>query len=87
MHVTLCVWARACHSFDCCSVQIISINNKIKKLEEAAHKNVGVRGLLAFKEKIDKLKIERAQLYSSFVGGLQETEKHNGGGAGPSGSK
>ena len=84
----MCVWARACHSFDCCSVQIISINNKIKKLEEAAHKHVGMIGLLAFKEKLDKLKLERAQLYFSFVRDMQENEKHNGGGgAGSSGSK
>ncbi|RLN07270.1 hypothetical protein C2845_PM11G15780 [Panicum miliaceum] len=67
--------------------KIISINNKIKKLEEAAHKNVGMIGLLAFKEKLDKLKLERAQLYSSFVRGMQENEKHNGGSAGSSGSK
>ncbi|RLM78975.1 hypothetical protein C2845_PM12G12680 [Panicum miliaceum] len=67
--------------------KIISINNKIKKLEEAARKNVGMIGLLAFKEKLDKLKLERAQLYSSVVRGVQENEKHNGGGAGSSGSK
>jgi len=45
-------------------------------------------GLLAFKEKLDKLKLERAQLYFSFVRDMQENEKHNGGGgAGSSGSK
>jgi hypothetical protein len=86
-YLCVCVCVFKCHSFGCCSVQIISINNKIKKLEEAARKNVGMIGLLAFKEKLDKLKLERAQLYSSVVRGVQENEKHNGGGAGSSGSK
>ncbi|CAL4888108.1 unnamed protein product [Urochloa decumbens] len=65
--------------------KIISINNKIKKLEQAAQRNVGMTGLLAFKEKLDKLKLEKKQLYASILNGTYEKEKPNGG-AGPSGS-
>ncbi|CAL4969739.1 unnamed protein product [Urochloa decumbens] len=65
--------------------KIISINNKIKKLEQAAQRNVGMSGLLAFKEKLDKLKLEKKQLYASILNGTYEKEKPNGG-AGPSGA-
>nr|CAB3449697.1 unnamed protein product [Digitaria exilis] len=67
--------------------QIIVINNKIKKLEEAALRNVGTTGLLAIKEKMDKLKLEMAQLYASVMKTIQDNQKHNNDGAGPSGSK
>ncbi|CAN6278392.1 unnamed protein product [Urochloa humidicola] len=67
--------------------KIISINNKIKKLEQAAQRNVGITGLLAFKEKLDKLKLEKKQLYASILNGTYENEKPKGAAAGPSGSK
>nr|CAB3449756.1 unnamed protein product [Digitaria exilis] len=67
--------------------KIIAINNKIKKLEEAALRNVGPTGLLAIKEKMDKLKLEMAQLYASVMKSIQDNQKHNNDGAGPSGSK
>ncbi|CAN6244127.1 unnamed protein product [Urochloa humidicola] len=66
--------------------KIISINNKIKKLEQAAQRNVGMTGLLAFKEKLDKLKLEKKHLYDSILNGTYKNEKPNDG-AGPSGSK
>nr|TKW38786.1 hypothetical protein SEVIR_1G138400v2 [Setaria viridis] len=68
--------------------KIISIDNKIKKLEQAAQRNVGTTGLLTIKEKLDKLRFERAQLYAPIMNGTctQENKKHNGD-AGPSVSK
>ncbi|CAL4888279.1 unnamed protein product [Urochloa decumbens] len=63
-----------------------AINNKIKKLQEAAKRHVGMQGLLAIKEKMDKLILEKAQLHTSVMKSIQENEKHIGG-AGPSGSK
>lgn len=70
------------------ALQIISIDNKIKKLEQAAQRNVGTTGLLTIKEKLDKLRFERAQLYAPIMNGTctQENKKHNGD-AGPSVSK
>ncbi|KAF8644464.1 hypothetical protein HU200_066459 [Digitaria exilis] len=67
--------------------KIIAINNKIKKLEEAAVRNVGATGLLAIKEKMDKLKLEMAQLYASVMKSIQDNQKHNNDGAGSSVSK
>ncbi|CAL5022378.1 unnamed protein product [Urochloa decumbens] len=63
-----------------------AINNKIKKLQEAAKRHVGMQGLLAIKEKMDKLIVEKAQLQASVMKSIQDNEKHIGG-AGPSGSK
>ncbi|KAJ1262041.1 hypothetical protein BS78_09G076800 [Paspalum vaginatum] len=64
---------------------INSLENKIKKLEQAAQKNVGTIGLLAIKEKLDKLKLEKAQLYAFVMQAVQENKHKDG--AGSSGSK
>ncbi|CAO2038561.1 unnamed protein product [Urochloa humidicola] len=67
--------------------KIISINSKIKKLEQAAQRNVGMTGLLAFKEKLDKLKLEKKQLYNSILNGTYNKNEKPNDGAGPSRSK
>ncbi|WVZ96878.1 hypothetical protein U9M48_042460 [Paspalum notatum var. saurae] len=64
---------------------INSLENKIKKLEQAARKNAGTIGLLAIKEKLDKLKLEKAQLFASIMKTIQENKHKDG--AGSSGSK
>ncbi|CAN6237935.1 unnamed protein product [Urochloa humidicola] len=66
--------------------KFIAIDSKINKLQEAAKRHVGTKGLLAIKEKMDKLMLKKAQLKASVMKGIQENEKHMGA-AGPSGSK
>ncbi|CAN6244080.1 unnamed protein product [Urochloa humidicola] len=69
--------------------KFVALNNKIKKLQEDAKRHVGMKGLLAIKEKMDKLILEQAQLRASgasVIKDIQENEKHIGS-AGPSGSK
>ncbi|XP_066351463.1 uncharacterized protein [Miscanthus floridulus] len=65
--------------------KINSLDSQIKKLEQAALRNVGTRGLLAIKEKMEMLKYEKAQVYTSVLKVIQETQKHNDGAGGSSG--
>lgn len=66
-------------------LQINSLDSKIKKLEQAAFTNVGTLGLLAIKEKMERLKYEKAQVYASVWKVIQENQKHNDGAGGSSG--
>jgi len=56
-------------------LQINALDSKIKKLEQAALRNVGTRGLLAIKEKMEMLKYEKAQVYTSVLKVIQENQK------------
>ncbi|TVU03931.1 hypothetical protein EJB05_50514 [Eragrostis curvula] len=64
---------------------INALSSKIKKLEQAALRNVGTTGLLAIKEQIDKLKSDMEEIYESLMKGIRENEMKKG--AGSSGSK
>jgi hypothetical protein len=66
-------------------LQINSLDSQIKKLEEAALRNVGTTGLLAIKEKMEKLNYEKAMVYASVWKVIQENQKHNDGAGGSSG--
>ena len=56
-------------------LQINALDSKIKKLEQAALRNVGTIGLLAIKEKMEKQKYEKAQVYASVLKVIQENQK------------
>ncbi|TVT98202.1 hypothetical protein EJB05_56521, partial [Eragrostis curvula] len=64
---------------------INALSSKIKKLEQAALRNVGTTGLMAIKEQIDKLKSDMEEIYKSFMKGIRENEMKKG--AGSSGTK
>jgi len=66
-------------------LQISALDSKIKKLEQDALRSVGTIGLLAIKEKMEKLKYEKAQVYASVLKVIQEKHKHNDGAGGSSG--
>jgi hypothetical protein len=65
--------------------QINALNTKIKKLEEAAEINGRRIGMFAIKEKLNELRLDRAQLYASTMKQIRENEMNKG--AGSSGSK
>jgi hypothetical protein len=66
-------------------LQINSLDSRIKKLEQAALRNVGTTGLLAIKEKTEMLKYEKALVYASVLKVIEENQKHNDCAGGSSG--
>jgi hypothetical protein len=64
-------------------LQISGLIRKIRKLEQSATK-VGTGGLFKIKQKMESFKHEKEELYDMIKRAMQENERRNGNGAGPS---
>ncbi|PUZ63504.1 hypothetical protein GQ55_3G073100 [Panicum hallii var. hallii] len=63
--------------------RISGLIRKIRKLEQSATK-VGTGGLFKIKQKMESFKHEKEELYDMIKRAMQENERRNGNGAGPS---
>ena len=64
-------------------LQVSSLTRKIKKLELSATR-VGTGGLFKIKQKMESYKHEKEELYDMIKRAMQENERRNDDGAGPS---
>ena len=64
-------------------LQVSSLTRKIKKLELSAAR-VGTGGLFKIKQKMESYKHEKEELYDMIKRAMQENERRNDDGAGPS---